>query len=175
MEEVWKPIKDYEGLYEVSNLGNVRRILFINNIVTKNKIKLVKQQIDKHGYCRVHLSKKNNRKNKQVHRLVAQAFIPNPNNYKEVNHRDENPKNNCVDNLEWCNHLYNMNYGNIKEKQHSQAKKVIQFDLNLKIIKIWKNTYEITKELGISKQCISCCCNKKTKTCGGYIWRYVNE
>lgn len=101
-----KDIKGYEGLYKVDNFGNVYSL---PRKTTKGG--KLKQQINKRNYCRVVLCKNNIAKAFSVHRLVAQAFIPNPQNFPQVNHKDENPRNNCVSNLEWCTAKYNCNYG----------------------------------------------------------------
>lgn len=116
--EVWRDIPGYEGLYQVSNIGNIRSL----NYMKTGKVKRLKPSIDKRGYKRVSFSHKGKCKCYLVHRLVAQAFIPNPNNLPHVNHKDENPSNNCVWNLEWCTREYNMNYGTINERI-SKAKK----------------------------------------------------
>ena len=99
--EVWKDIKGYEGLYHISNLGRVKT-------VRKNYIKKLYERPD--GYTQVCLCKKGKVTTRRIHILVAKAFIPNPLNLPEVNHKDENKTNNCVDNLEWCNTTYNKNY-----------------------------------------------------------------
>ena len=104
MEE-WKNIIGYEGLYEVSNIGNVR------NVRRNTLLKLSKNQ----GYIQVHLYKNGIRTGLKVHRLVAEAFIPNADNLPQVNHKDEDKTNNSVDNLEWCDHKYNVNYGHRTE------------------------------------------------------------
>lgn len=114
MKEIWKPVLGFEEYFEISNLGNLRRIKINQNIYGKGKktIKVnrkIKATMDR-GYYKVALSINGKRYLKYIHRLVAEAFIPNPNNYKEVNHIDSNPSNNCVDNLEWCNRKYNINY-----------------------------------------------------------------
>ena len=106
MEE-WKEVPDYEGLYEVSNTGNVRSLI-------KNKI--IKGFINRCGYKLVGLSKNGISKWFQVHRLVAQVFIPNPDNLPMVNHKDEDKNNNRVENLEWCDAKYNINYGTRLDK-----------------------------------------------------------
>lgn len=118
MEEIWKEIEGYEGKYEVSNLGNVRSL----NYNGTGEIKLLKQYICHNRYEQVNLYKNGKPKHHLVHRLVARAFIPNPNNYKEVNHKDENPANNNVNNLEWCTREYNNNYGT-RNKRAGESKK----------------------------------------------------
>lgn len=109
MEEVWKPVKDYEEYYLVSNLGNIFSL-------RKNKI-LKQVKIGQAEYLGVSLWKDGKEKRVGIHRLVASAFLPNPENLPEVNHKDENNKNNCVDNLEWCSHYYNMTYGTAAIRQ----------------------------------------------------------
>lgn len=111
-EEIWKDVPGYEGFYQVSNIGRVRSVIHNDKYGRVFGGKLLKQNINELGYCRVHLSMFKKRKMEFVHRIVAMAFLTNENNYDEVNHKDENPSNNCVDNLEWCSHKYNINYGN---------------------------------------------------------------
>ena len=110
MEEIWKDIPNYEGLYQASNLGRIKSIQYFNH--TNNKIyprdKILKPILNEKGYCRVDLSKSRKIKRHRVHRLVAETFIPNPYNLLEVNHIDGNKQNNKVNNLEWCSHSYNM-------------------------------------------------------------------
>ena len=113
MEEIWRDIKNYEGLYQISNLGRVKRLRFINRHLNFEKEKILKPYKDGGNYYFViGLHKDGKRKYKAIHRLVAETFIPNPNNYPVVNHKDENKLNNRIDNLEWCTHKYNSNYGN---------------------------------------------------------------
>ena len=112
MKEMWKDIPGYERLYQVSNLGNVRSL----NYNRTGEIKLLKQIPDKGGYKTIQLCKNGKPKHCKIHRLVAMAFIPNPNNLPAVNHKDENPSNNNVNNLEWCTIAYNNNYGTKKER-----------------------------------------------------------
>lgn len=120
------------------------------------------------------------RKNGREHRLVAEAFIPNPNNYPCINHKDENRKNNNVENLEWCTYKYNINYGNRTKKQirsHVPYKSVsvLQYDLNNNFIKEWKSIKEAEHYYNISKNTISQCCQKIQKTAGGFIWKYKEK
>lgn len=115
-KEEWRPVTGYEGYYEVSNLCRVRSIERTGTNKYKNGQKCIHgiirlTEINKFGREQVVLSKNGKTKKYFVHRLMASAFIPNPNNYPEVNHKDENPCNNSLENLEWCGHLYNCNYG----------------------------------------------------------------
>jgi len=121
MEEIYKDIKGYEGLYQVSNKGNVRRLVFINNQTMFPKITNVKGTDNCNGYLYVKLSKNGNKKNYYIHRLVAETFIPMEKNKKSVNHLDYNKHNNCVENLEWCTQLENVNYS-IERMKHARRK-----------------------------------------------------
>lgn len=124
MEE-WKDIKGYEGIYQVSSYGRIRSLDRIVERKTGNyhiEGRILRQNDDTHGYLKVNLTKHDKKKTFKVHRLVAQAFIENPNNYECVNHKDENKQNNNIKNLEWCTKEYNNNYGTI-QKRHSETKK----------------------------------------------------
>lgn len=125
INEVWKDIEGYEGLYQVSNLGRVKSLERIISDGRHRKERILKPYDDGNGYLRVELQSKPFK----LHRLVAQAFIPNPDNLPFVNHKDENPKNNRVflnddgsvdeSNLEWCDNKYNINYGTTQERRIS--------------------------------------------------------
>lgn len=106
MQEVWKDIAGYEGLYQVSNFGRVK-----STPRARTKGGLLKPQHDRKGYIVFGLCKNGRNRMLKAHRLVAEAFIPNPGNLPEVNHKDEDKANNCADNLEWCTTPYNINYG----------------------------------------------------------------
>lgn len=166
--EEWKNIIGYEELYQVSNFGRVKSL----NYNKTKKEKIMKFGKTKNGYLQVQLWKDGKGKFILVHRLVAIAFIPNPNGYKEINHVSEVKTENHVDNLEWCDRKYNINYGTWKEKQSNiHSKKVLQFDLLGNFIREWKSTLEC-KENGYSSGRISDCCNGKRNKHKNYIWRY---
>lgn len=159
--EFWKPIIGYEGLYEVSNLGRVKSLNYNNT----NQEGMLKPSYQSDGYLNITLCKFGKAKRYRIHRLVAEAFIPNPNNYPEVNHIDENKLNNCVENLEWCDRQYNQDY--------SLSKQVGQYDLNGNLIKVYKSTREAERQTGYLSGVISYCCIGKIRTAYGYIWKYL--
>ena len=166
MKEIYKDIKGYEGKYQVSNLGNVKSLHYNNT----NRERVLKPRVTK-GYLSVDLGYRNPR---LVHRLVAEAFLENPNNLPCVNHKDENKKNNCVDNLEWCSNEYNLNYGTCLERRgKSHRKPINQYDLDGNFIKTWNSGTEISKKLGFSHGNICSCCRGKQKTAYGFKWRYA--
>ncbi len=156
------------GIYQVSNLGRIR-----NNSKFNYKGRMLKPFHDTHEYMQVRLYKDNKSKSHKVHRLVAETFIPNPNNLPQINHIDENPKNNRADNLEWCTASYNINYGNrMKKYIEKRNKKTLQYDLEGNFIKEWESIKSIAKELKISKSGISNCAKGKFKQFKGYIWKF---
>ena len=109
--EVWKDVVGFEGVYKVSNKGNVRSVARKDSIGRKCGGRMLKPGYDKDGYLRVNIYKNGKQKTRFIHRLVAGAFVPNPNGYSEINHRDENKVNNKLSNLEWCDAKHNVNYG----------------------------------------------------------------
>ena len=142
MEE-WKSIPGYEGLYEVSSYGRVRSL---DRYDSRNCLRsgcILKQKNNGNGYLICSLSKNGIVKNKYIHRLVAEAFIPNPSNIKDVNHKDEDKTNNIVDNLEWCDHKYNCNYGTKIEREiRTKIKKGIYLGLSQEEYMIHKKEYQ---------------------------------
>lgn len=164
MQEIWKSIKGYEGLYEISNFGNVKSLR--NNKILKTIGSEYKQ---------VRIYKNKIPKTIAIHRLVADAFIKNPNNYLCVNHKDENKMNNSVDNLEWCTKKYNCNYGKRNEKMSKSKSiyKIVQKDKSGNIIKIWRNIWELEHNTKYKKQNIRQCCKNRSKYAYGYKWEYV--
>lgn len=171
--EFWKPIKDYEDLYEVSNLGNIRSIDRV--ILDKNGLKKIikgkphKLTITQSGYISVGLYKNSKSKTYRVHRLVAEAFISNPMNLPQVNHIDEDKKNNCVDNLEWCDASYN-----VYTRSSKRVKKVIQYDKEGNFIRIWNSIKDISEKLNIKYSTIQEAVSGKhfSSNC---FWRYYTD
>lgn len=168
INEIWKDIPNYEGLYQISNIGNIKTL----NYKKTKKEKILKQRLDKYGYKYIKLSKNGKQTYYLIHRLVAQVFVLNPNNLPQINHKDENRTNNVYSNLEWCNCIYNNNYGNRNKKiQKALSKRIKQLDKNGNVIKIWNNSIEASKELNINSGNIRSCCRNELKTAGGYIWK----
>ena len=177
MEEVWKDIKGYEGLYQVSNLGRIKSLKrFKKNHSKLQKVneKILKLYINKrNGYVYRNLNKNSLEKNHRVHRLVAETFIPNPNNLPQINHKDGNKQNNCVDNLEWCTckenmqHAYKLGLAN----NNNQKIKVLQYDLKNNLIAKYDSLLEASKQTNISISNISLCINGKQKTTHNFIFK----
>lgn len=178
MKEEWKDIKEYEGLYQISNFGRVKslsRKIWNGKGYYQSKEKILKPGIEKLGYHYFYLCKNNKRK-KYLHRLLAEAFIPNLLKLPEVNHKDQNPFNNELNNLEWCTHEYNMNYGDKNERISKKIKKkIIQYTLKGKKIKEWDGIINIEKELKIPSSNITSCCKGKYKKTHGFIFKYKEE
>lgn len=161
--EVWKEIKDYEGLYWISNFGKVKSNKKVLSIPNRNNSK----------YLQIILYKKGKRSTKLIHRLVAESFISNPNNLPQVNHIDENPKNNHVSNLEWCTCEYNNNYGTIKARSSAGHKKpIIQLDLNDNVIAEFQSATDAANILGFERKNICACCNNKRKSANNFKWKF---
>lgn len=170
--EEWRDVKGYEGLYQVSNFGNVWSF-YVNRALAKH--------LHPNGYYAVRLCKCGRHKNIQLGRIVASAFLPNPNNLPETNHKDCNPRNNRADNLEWCTRKYNINYGDRTQKMldspgyksHIERLKVpiLQFQKSGEFVKRWDCASDIEKTQHIDAGNISLCCSGKRGSAGGYIWR----
>ena len=155
-------IAGYDGLYAITNDGKVwsyRKNTFLNPYLTR-------------GYLKVCLYKDKSKKQVLIHRLVAEAFLPNPQNLPQINHKDENKKNNCVDNLEWCDAKYNINYGERNRKiARSHCKKVYCVELD----KVFESAKLAATELNLFDSNIAKCCKGKSKTTGGYHWEYIDQ
>ena len=157
-------------------MGRVRSL--DGEVVTKRGVRkkkagvILRPVIGKKGYCVVGLGKGNRW---YVHRLVAVAFLPNPNNLPMVNHKDENRANNKVDNLEWCDNRYNLNYGSVKDKMRrhcSIRKQVLQIDKDGSVVNTFDSLADAAKNVGVPYQNIAFCCKYSSRTAGGYRWRY---
>ena len=186
----WKDIPGYEGLYQVSNLGEIKSLNYRNT----GKEKIIKPRKNKGGYLRVVLCKNGKQKDFLVHRLVAIAFIPNHNNYNQVNHKDENPSNNNVNNLEWCTSKYNSNYGN-RNKKLSESHKGKKYPMcglkgeknpNHRVVKclttgeVFSCISEASQKYDIHYSGITSYCRGKQKSAGKHpetgeklIWIYL--
>ena len=185
--ENWKDVKGYEGLYQVSDCGNVKsleRDAYFPNGTFHHHVeeKILVPNSNGNGYLHVQLHKNGKKKQEYVHRLVAMAFIPNPENKPQVNHKDEIKNNNAVSNLEWCDIQYNANYGtriqrcvqnrrDFKFGNHPNAKAVFCEELNKK----FDSTRRAEEELGIDASAIVKACKGKRKTAGKLHWRYADE
>lgn len=190
--EIWKDVIGYEGKYEVSNTGKVRSLHFSRG----NEVKELKLTNDKNGYKAVSLWNDGKQSTGKVHRLVAQAFLPNPYNYPQINHKDENVANNHVDNLEWCTCEYNINYGNHNRnnalaqtgKKHTlehimkiranapTSKPVCMLDPDtLEIVKEYPSASEAARQMNGIPTNISSACRKKRIKSKGYYWRYKED
>ena len=184
--ENWKDIQGYEGKYQVSDCGNVkslaRDVYNPRGNVYHLEEKILVPLLNSKGYQFVHLYKNGTSKAILIHRLVAMAFIPNSENKPMINHKDENPLNNCVDNLEWCTASYNANYGtrnariiqnrrSYKLENNPRAKAVFCVELN----KIFDCAIRAGEELGVCASSISQVCKGKLKTAGKLHWKYADD
>lgn len=181
--EKWENIKSFT-MYAISNTGKVK-----NNKTNK----ILKPRIKKSGYIEYVLYKKHKPYYVLAHRLVATHFIPNPSKFEMINHKDENKQNNFEDNLEWCDRIYNVNYGTAiqrrvkntdfkKRNQNSsfivgtkKGKNILQYDLENNFIKKYSTIKEAATQNKLFSANIWACAKGKAKTAGGYIWKYEKE
>lgn len=168
--EIWKDIDGYEGLYQVSSLGNVKNV---------KRNCLLKPCIHKLGYASVMLYKNNKPKRYNIHRLVAMAFLDNVNHYDLVNHIDEDKANNRVDNLEWCSSEYNMRFGTISrrlsEKRGHKARNkrpVLQIDDIGNVVRAFESIAQAARETGTSRTSINQSCKNRRKKANNFYWSY---
>ena len=198
MEEIWKDIKDYEGLYQISNFGRVKSLK--RKVKNKNGYRIVEEKILKNlindmGYYTVNLRKDNQNNIKLIHRLIAENYISNKNNYPIINHIDGNKLNNNIDNLEWCTYSHNIKeafklglnkytykenfkhdyWKNKKGKEHSKSKSINQYDVEGNFIKEWESLTQASRELNINLIYISNVCRGKQRVAGGYKWKFKEE
>jgi hypothetical protein len=170
----WRPVKGYENEYSVSDTGLV---------YSHRRNKVLKNQHNKEGYVRIHLSKDRSDNITLVHRLVAEAFIPNPNNYHEINHRDESRDNNTVSNLEWCTRTYNNNYGTKIKRMVAHTdytklsvlfgKRVVCMTLDGEYINTFTSIKSAAREFGLCEASVSKCCNGARNKAGQYKFAFA--
>ena len=180
--EVWKDVVGYEGLYKVSNKGNVYSVGRINSQCKKIGGIILKPGYTRGGYLLVNLCENGKVKSKYIHRLVLEAFVENPNNLPEVNHKDENPSNNELSNLEWCDARYNSNYGTRNERIR---KKVRAVNVETGEVVKFNSTHEAGRkgydQSGVAASCRGDYNDGKGKLIGdghtyrGYRWSYIEE
>lgn len=170
-KEEWRDIKGYEGQYQVSNQGRIKSFKLWTGSMYINNERILKNVIYKNGYENVML------KNKHflVHRLVAKAFVPNPNNLPIINHKDGNKANNNANNLEWCNYSHNEKEAYRLELKKGCKKAIVQYDKKMNKIKEWESIAQANLQTKISRTNISECCLNKRKTAGGYVWKFKEE
>lgn len=171
--EHWRDIVGYESLYQVSDLGRVRSLKF-------GKERVLVGSKHTNGYLQVVLWKDGKMKNYLVHRLVAQAFIPNPDGLPCVNHKDECKTNNIVFNLEYCDVAYNSNFGTRNKRvakaltnHPTKSRTVHQYTLDGSLVRLYPSAHEAERMTGYPHSNISACCNGKYKTMYGYMWSYT--
>lgn len=178
--EIWKDIKGWEGLYQISNMGRIKslsRYRYCGKLNSKPQLmdmKIMKPSI-RGGYEIVSISREGKVESFSVHRLVGKHFIPNPNNYPEINHKDEVKTNNNVNNLEWCTKAYNMKYGTLGERISKSLSKIVhQYDLDNNLVNIWSSTREVN-EHGFHHSNVASCCRGERKTHKGFVWKYEED
>lgn len=172
IEEVWKDVPGYEGLYQASNLGRIKSLNF--NGTGKEKIM---QPRTGNRYYMIALWKDGKRKDLLLHRVIAKTFIENKENKPFINHKDENCFNNSVDNLMWCTHKENMNWGTRNKRiAKNNSIKINQYDLENNFIRQWDSANEFLKANNLPITGSICmCCKGKRKTAYGYKWKYADD
>ena len=190
--EIWKPVVGYEGLYECSNMGRVKSVDRYVPHRYKGEYQFIKGRIRKTklnngGYEMLSLFRDGKEKTCLVHRIIAEAFLPNPDNLPEVNHKDECKTSNIIwinedgsidynkSNLEWCDREYNLYYGTRRQRQaEKEMVPVIQYTKDGMLIKKWDSMQSVMDDLGINRGNISNCCSGRCKSVGGYKWKYYD-
>lgn len=180
MEEKWKPIPGFEGLYEASTEGRIRSVDKIIKMyhggewVRKGDIRT--PTLNHSGYLRLSLCKGGVQYPTTVHRLIAKTWLENPKNFSEVNHKNENKTDNRVSNLEWCSRDYNISYGTARKRAGvANGRPVIQYTLGGDKIQEFYSGYEAQRRLGVLEQNINLCCLGKRQQAGGFRWKYADD
>ena len=182
MNEIWKDIKQFEGAYQISNYGRLKslnRLVKVGNGFRLVKEKILKPIVGTCGYYQYPLKHNGVKKTILIHQEVAKAFLENPNNLNEINHKDENRLNNYFENLEWCDREYNNSYRDRKKREietqrntHPSRKMIEQVDKNGCVVGTFQSEREAERMTNIPHNNISGCIKGKRKTAGEYIWRY---
>ena len=176
--EIWKPIKGYEDRYMVSTKGRIKSIERVvigkDGISRRVNEKIKEPTLSPIGYYVVSLWKGNSSRLEYVHRLIATAFIKNPNNYPHINHKDGNKRNNSLENLEWCTHEQNLRHA--REHGLFKSRNIAAVDpITFKVIKVYWNAAIAAKETGASRNVICRCCRENHGKSGGIIWRFLEN
>lgn len=187
--EIWKDICGFEGLYKISSYGRIKSLHYYGG----NRVKILKPAKDSDGYLTIGIWKDKKRYSKKMHRLVAEAFIPNPENFPQINHKDEDRENNHVENLEWCTNKYNVNYGNHSfhaaqaqmGKRHTAehimkirsnapgSKPVLMIEPEtMNVIAEFVSASEAARQIGGTATNVSYACRNESAKYKGLFWRY---
>lgn len=175
MEEKWKDIEGFEGLYQVSDQGRIKSFQQWKRAGSPREF-ILKPSISTTGYCQVTLYKEHQRSKFLVHRLVANAFVSNPSNFPHINHIDEDKENNRASNLEWCTAAYNNNYGTAKFRSIlSKSMMVDQLLPSGQFLARYVCISVASEITGIPKSSIKSCCIGECQSGNGFVWRYVRD
>lgn len=170
MKEEWREVYGFDHLYEISNLGKLRTKFAGKRGYTKD-YRYIEPRDNGNGYLRFNLKCNGKQRTTYAHRLVAEYFVDNPCGYTEINHIDENKKNNCADNLEWCTHAYNSNYGTKLERAARFSRKKIKC---IETGQIYGSLEEASRAMNVVKGSISNCLHGRSKSAAGFTWEFVN-
>lgn len=189
MKELWKDVRGFEGLFQVSSHGRVRSMsrLVLNKltgVVHLHKGIVLKQQKNGHGYMCISIQHtRKDKKRRYVHQLVAETFLENPNNFHDINHKNEDKADNRVENHEYCDRKHNVNWGTAIERKRlkmyentmTRFPNVIQYDKNMNVVAVYGNAGHASRVTGYNQGCICRCCRRERTFYKGFIWRYANE